>query len=64
MSNTNINGIRRAKEYAERCLRDEADALIELIPQLDDNFERAVEMIFNCKGKVIVTGVGKSGHIG
>ena len=35
-----------------------------LIPQIDDNFDNAVELIFRCHGKVIVTGVGKSGHIG
>lgn len=37
---------------------------MELIPQIDDNFDNAVELIFRCHGKVIVTGVGKSGHIG
>ncbi len=52
------------KEYAIQCLRDEAQAILDLIPQIDDNFERAVQMIYQCKGKVIVTGVGKSGHIG
>jgi len=31
---------------------------------MDENFDRAVEMIMQCQGKVIVTGVGKSGHIG
>jgi arabinose-5-phosphate isomerase len=35
-----------------------------LIPQLDESFDKAVDLILNCKGKVIVTGVGKSGHIG
>ncbi len=35
-----------------------------LIPQLDEHFDQAVEIMHNCKGKVIVTGVGKSGHIG
>jgi len=35
-----------------------------LIPQLDMNFDRAVEMMYNCHGKIIVTGVGKSGNIG
>lgn len=35
-----------------------------MIPQLDENFDKAVEMMYNCHGKVIVTGVGKSGHIG
>jgi len=48
----------------KQCIRDEAEALLGLIPQMDDNFEKAVNMMFNCKGKVIVTGVGKSGHIG
>ena len=35
-----------------------------LIPRLDDSFLRAVELIHACKGKVVVTGVGKSGHVG
>ena len=55
---------RQIREYAIQCIRDEADAVLGLIPQLDEDFERAVELIFNCNGKVIVTGVGKSGHIG
>ena len=38
--------------------------MLNLIPRLDENFEKAVELMFNCHGKVIVTGVGKSGHIG
>ena len=52
------------REYAIQCIEDEAQALLDLIPKLDDNFDEAVEMIFHCHGKVIVTGVGKSGHIG
>ena len=52
------------RKIAERCLRDEADALLALIPMLDEQFDKAVELILSCKGKVIVTGVGKSGHIG
>ena len=52
------------REYAIQCLKDEAEALLELIPQIDEQFDKAVEMIYHCKGKVIVTGVGKSGHIG
>ena len=51
-------------EIAAKCLRDEAGALLDLIPFLDDDFDRTVEIILNCKGKLIVTGVGKSGHIG
>jgi arabinose-5-phosphate isomerase len=52
------------KESAAKCFRDEAEALLDLIPQLSDDFENAVKLIYGCKGKVIVTGVGKSGHIG
>lgn len=47
-----------------KCLRDEAQALLDLIPNIDENFEKAVKMILACNGKLIVTGVGKSGHIG
>lgn len=52
------------KEYGIQCIKDEAQALLDLIPLIDDDFERAVSLMLNCKGKVIVTGVGKSGHIG
>ena len=53
-----------ARESAERTLRAEAQAIMDLIPQLDCHFEQAVDMIYRCAGKVGVTGVGKSGHIG
>ena len=53
-----------SREYAIQCIKDEAEALLGLIPQLDEEFDKAVEMMYHCKGKVIVTGVGKSGHIG
>lgn len=52
------------REYAIQCIKNEAQATLDIIPQLDENFDKAVEMIYNCQGKVIVTGVGKSGHIG
>ena len=52
------------REYAIQCIKDEAEAVMGLIPQIGDSFDEAVELIYNCKGKVIVTGVGKSGHIG
>lgn len=51
-------------ETAIKCLRDESEALLELIPHIDQSFDQAVEIILACKGKLIVTGVGKSGHIG
>lgn len=52
------------KEYAIQCIKDEAQAVLDLISKIDDNFDKAVDLIMNCSGKVIVTGVGKSGHIG
>ena len=54
----------KVRDYAIQCIKDEAEALLGLIPQIDDNFDNAVELMFRCHGKVIVTGVGKSGHIG
>lgn len=51
-------------EFAKKCFEDEAQAILDMIPRLDDNFSKAVDLIFNCKGKLIVTGVGKSGHVG
>ena len=52
------------KDYAIQCFRDEAAAVLGLIEKLDEKFEQAVELMYDCKGKIIVTGVGKSGHIG
>lgn len=51
-------------ETAIKCIEDEAKALLELIPNIDGDFDKTVELILNCKGKLVVTGVGKSGHIG
>ena len=52
------------KDYAIQCFKDEAAAVLGLIEKLDDKFEQAVELMYHCKSKIIVTGVGKSGHIG
>lgn len=49
---------------AKDCLLCEAKAIEALIPRLGEEFLQAVETIRNCKGKIVVTGVGKSGHIG
>ena len=48
------------RNYGEQALRDEAQAILDQIPYLDDNFEKAVDMMYHCEGKIIVTGVGKS----
>ena len=53
-----------ARDLAIQCFKDEAAAVLGLTEKLDEGFEQAVELMYNCKGKVIVTGVGKSGHIG
>lgn len=50
-------------ETAIRVLRDEADAILSLIDKLDNNFELAVDLILHANGRVILTGMGKSGHI-
>jgi arabinose-5-phosphate isomerase len=51
-------------KYAVKCFEDEAQAVLDMIPNLTDDFNKAVELIANSKGRCIVTGVGKSGHIG
>ncbi len=55
------------KDYthiAKNVLKTETDALLNLSNLIDTNFNTAVEIILSAKGKVIVTGIGKSGHIG
>jgi len=51
-------------ESAHRTLKLEIEALQEISSQLDQSFIAACELILSCKGRVIVTGMGKSGHIG
>jgi arabinose-5-phosphate isomerase len=51
-------------ETGKRVLRIESEAIAALIDRLDARFESAVEMLFACKGRVVVTGLGKSGLIG
>jgi len=49
---------------AKRVLRIESEAIAGLIERLDERFEKAVELLYACKGRVVVTGLGKSGLIG
>lgn len=51
-------------EHAQEVLRMEAAAILELIPRVDASFEAAVQMILDCKGRTVITGMGKSGLIG
>ncbi|MFC2370752.1 SIS domain-containing protein [Segatella oris] len=65
MNNIDIeNRLKNVCEWGAQALKEEARAILELIPQLDDNFTKAVEMMAHCHGKIIVTGVGKSGNVG
>lgn len=50
-------------QAGQRVLKEEAEAILELIPSIDDNFVKACDLLLKCQGKVILTGVGKSGHI-
>ncbi len=50
-------------DTASRVLRDEAAAVLSLVDQLDGGFEKAVQLIEQSKGRVVLTGMGKSGHI-
>jgi arabinose-5-phosphate isomerase len=51
-------------EYARKVIEIEADAIRSLTPVVNDSFAQAVEMIFNCTGSCIVSGIGKAGIIG
>ncbi|HEY9788412.1 MAG TPA: KpsF/GutQ family sugar-phosphate isomerase [Candidatus Obscuribacterales bacterium] len=51
-------------EQARQVLVSEADALREIANRLDGAFEEAIGLLLRCQGKVVVTGIGKSGHIG
>lgn len=64
MNTTPEQRIKQSIDYARQCLNDEAQAIRDLTLQLDENFERAVSLMYHCRGKIIVTGVGKSGNIG
>jgi arabinose-5-phosphate isomerase len=52
-----------ALELARKVLRTEAAAILGLVDRINGEFDRAVQMLFDCRGRVIVTGMGKSGII-
>jgi len=51
-------------DIAKKVLKIEADAVFALTEKLNSNFEKAVELVYKSKGRVIVTGMGKSGLVG
>lgn len=50
-------------DFARKVLRTEADAIMGLVPTIDARFERALALLHECQGRVVVTGMGKSGII-
>ena len=52
------------KDSAIQTLRIEAESITHLIEHVDDEFERVVQCILDCRARVIITGMGKSGHVG
>ncbi|ERH53231.1 KpsF/GutQ family sugar-phosphate isomerase [Pseudomonas chengduensis] len=59
-----MNQTRDLIDSAQRTIRLELEAVQELLPRIDANFIKACELILSCKGRVVVVGMGKSGHIG
>jgi arabinose-5-phosphate isomerase len=53
-----------SREIARKVLEIESRAILELLPRIDGAFDRAVELLLACAGRVVVTGMGKSGLIG
>ena len=49
---------------AKRTIKMEADAVEQLLGRLDENFTTACQTMLDCEGRVVITGMGKSGHIG
>jgi len=58
-----MSGTATDLDLARKVLRIEAAAILSLVDRIDADFERAVQLLFDCRGRVIVTGMGKSGLI-
>ena len=54
----------KINELAKEVLDIEANSILRLKNNIGEDFDRAVDILYNCKGRVIVTGMGKSGLIG
>jgi arabinose-5-phosphate isomerase len=64
MSNPSSPAAQTPQQIGRRVLEIERDALSELLPRIDGSFEQACRLMLDCSGRVIVTGMGKSGHVG
>ena len=54
----------RINELAKEVLEIEANSILRLKTNIGEEFDKAIDILYNCKGRVIVTGMGKSGLIG
>ena len=59
-----LNKINSIHDLALEVLQIEADSILKLKDRIGEDFEKAIDILYDCKGRVIVTGMGKSGHIG
>lgn len=59
-----LNKINSICDLAKEVLQIEADSILDMKDRIDADFEKAIDILCSCKGRVIVTGMGKSGHIG
>jgi arabinose-5-phosphate isomerase len=59
-----VPSLKEILRHAKEVIRIEAEAVEGLLDRIDDDFARAVEMILACRGRVVVTGIGKSGLVG
>jgi len=64
MKTTETRSITNAITLARRVIGIEASALSAISKRIDQNFTRAIEICLACKGRIVVTGMGKSGHVG
>lgn len=55
-----LSTIKRGREV----LRIEADGILKMIKHVDNNFKQAVDMLYHCRGRIVITGMGKTGIIG
>ena len=58
------NALKEILRHAREVIQIEAEAVQGLLDRLDENFVRAVELLLSCEGRVVVTGIGKSGLVG
>ena len=59
-----LNKINSIRDLAMQVLQIEADSILKLKERIGEDFEKAIDILYGCRGRVIVTGMGKSGHIG